>query len=459
LVIRAPNPFPSVCARVCNHPCEDRCRSGTTGGKNIAIRALKRFITDRIDPNIYKPAKLAKTSEEMPKVAIIGAGPAGLSAAHLLSLNGYKVTIFEAEKEPGGMLYTCIPNFRLPRDILRKEIDALIDENITLKCNTALGRDMTLDNLFISGFKAIFLAIGAHKSWRLGIEGEDVEGVYTSLKFLKAYNLEGKNLAKGKVVVIGGGNTAVDTARVAVRQKGVESVTILYRRTRVDMPALEEDIEMALQEGIKLETLMSLETLITPIKIHTKNGKVIGLECLKNELGNFDSSGRRRPIPIPNTEHIVPLDSLIVAIGEAPEISDISAMGIKTSNWDTVQIDTETLSTNHPGVFAGGDLVTGPNTVVDAIAAGKRAALMITRYLRGEDMKKPIIPKLPDFYIEPPKISEEEIDLTKRIPLRTIPVELRRDKHIEVEQALSVEEATWESRRCLRCDLEFTKPE
>ncbi len=231
-VIREANPFPSVCARVCDHPCETKCRAGATGGSSVAIRALKRFVADRVDPSVFNPVAEDWSEGTPPRVAIIGAGPAGLSAAHYLSLKGCKVTVFEAEKEPGGMLTCAIPSYRLPREVIEKEIDALLDGNITLKCDVALGRDIDIDGLFEEGYQAVLLAIGAHKSKPLQLENEDVEGVYPSIEFLKAFNLQKQQLAKGNVGVIGGGNSAIDAARMALRLKDVDKVTILYRRTR-----------------------------------------------------------------------------------------------------------------------------------------------------------------------------------------------------------------------------------
>ena len=451
IAIREANPFPSVCARVCSHPCESKCRSGLSGNQPIAIRALKRFITDRIDPLTYKPKRPLRTDKEMPKVAIVGSGPAGLTTAHFLSLQDYKVTVFEADPEPGGMLISGIPAYRLPRELLRKEIDSLIDENVTLKCDTAFGRDITVDNLFAQGYKAIFLAMGAHKSRRLNIEGEDITGVFPAIAFLKAFNLHGEKLANGRVGVIGGGDSAVDAARVSFRQEGVESVTIFYRRTQHEMPALEEEVEAALQEGIQLQALIS------PLKINSKNGRLTGVKFIKNKLGDFDSSGRRNPVPIHGTEHTIPLDTLIVTIGDVPEIDYISSLGIDVTKWGTIEVDAETLSTNRPGVFAGGDVVTGPNTVVEAIASGKKAAVMIDRFLRGEKLKQPSMARLPRVYVEPTVLNEEERRIFRSEPPR-ISVESRRLGFDEVELTLSVEEAIQEARRCLRCDLEFTQP-
>ncbi|MGD2091188.1 MAG: FAD-dependent oxidoreductase [Candidatus Aminicenantes bacterium] len=449
-VIREANPFPSICARVCSHPCEDRCRAGTTGGEAIAIRLLKRFITDRIDPSIYKPIRVVKTDRDMPKIAIVGAGPAGLTAAHYLSLRGYKVTVFEQSSQPGGMLGLCIPSYRMPREILKKEIDSLLDENITLKCNTDFGTNITIDSLFKDDYQAIFLAMGAHKSRLLNIEGEGVQGVYPAIKFLKAFNLKGEKLARGHVGVIGGGDSAVDAARVSAREKDVKSVTILYRRTRHEMPALQEEVDAALLEGVKLETLVS------PIKIHSRNNRLSGVECIRNKQGEVDKSGRRNPVPIPGTEHLLSFDTLIVTIGDVPDIDYVSPMGIETTQWGTLKIDKNTLTTNLAGVFAGGDVVTGPNTVVEAIAAGKKAAVMISRYLNGEELEQTPEVKLPRVYIEPPQISDEELAQQKRIEPPTISVEDRKRSLEEVELTLSVEAARYEARRCMRCDLEFT---
>ncbi len=450
-IIRETNPFPSVCARVCDHKCEDRCRLVTTGNRPVAIRALKRFITDNFDPAAYKPMRAAKAVGEMPRIAVVGAGPAGLTAAHYLSLDGCRVTVFEADDRPGGMLISGIPAYRLRRDVLLREICSLIDDSVSLKCNMTLGKDFTMDSLVEDGYRAIFLALGAHKSRRLNVAGEDVAGVYPAIEFLRAFNLDGKKFAKGRVGVIGGGNSAMDAAKVALRQAGVEGVTILYRRTRQDMPALGEEVVSAIEEGI------GLETLVSPAAIQSQDGRLVGIRCIRNELGQTDSSGRRKPIPIAGTEFSLPLDTLIVAIGEEPDIDYISSMGIEMGEKGTLRIDPETLATNRPGVFAGGDVVTGSNTVVDAIAAGKKAAMMIARYLHGDEMKQPCARKVPQVYVEPCVLSEQELNQTPRAEPPTLPIELRKRSFSEVELCLSAEEATREAKRCLRCDLEFTQ--
>jgi len=456
---------------VCGRKCENKCNIAISGGQAIAIRAMKRFITDRVDPSVYKPVRTARRDKGVHRIAVVGAGPAGLSVAHYLSLLGYKVTIVDAGEEPGGMLISCIPAYRLPLDVTRKEIKTLLDENITLRCGTVLGRDITIDELFKDGFEAVFLAIGADKSWRLGLEGEDTIGIYPSMQFLKAFNLRGEEMAKGHVGIVGGGNSAVDAARVAIRQKKVKSVTLLYRRTAQEMPAYAEEVEAALEEGIRLETLVSptsiryiraaeaegvrIETFVEPVRIDAKDGHLADIQCIRNKLGDIDSSGRRKPVPIPGTEFTIALDTLIVAIGERPDSDCLASMGLELDKGGRLQVDAKTLQTNRKGVFAGGDLVTGPNTVVNAIAAGRKAASVIDRYIHGEELVEPPKVKLPAFFIEPAVVSDEELEDAERVEPATLNAKSRKKSFKEVEMALSVEQAVREARRCLRCDLEF----
>jgi NADH-quinone oxidoreductase subunit F len=327
-----------------------------------------------------------------------------------------------------------------------------VDGNVTVICDQALGRDFAIDDLFARGFKAVFLALGAHKSRRLNIEGETLTGVYPAIQFLKAFNLRGETVAKGHVGVIGGGNSAIDAARVALRQEGVQSVTILYRRTRLDMPALKEEIQSALQEGIKLETMVS------PVRILSREGVVTGIECVRNELSKMDASGRRTPVPVAGTEFRLPIDTLIVTIGDEPDIDYIASMGIESTPKGTLKVDPQTLASSRPGVFAGGDVVTGPNTVVEAIAAGKKAAVMIGRHLRNEALQQPEAARKPRHYIEPLTLSEEALAEIRRAEPPLLPIEVRRRSFSEVELCLSETDAVREARRCLRCDLEFTKP-
>ncbi len=473
-VIRQANPFPSVCARVCDRQCETRCTLAAGGGQAIGVRALKRFITDRVDPSTYQPARAARPGQAAHRVAVVGAGPAGISAAHYLSLQGHQVTLFEAGKEPGGMLISCIPAYRLPREIVRKEMASLLDHNIALRYGRALGRDFTLEELWKDGFEAVFLAIGADKSWRLDLEGEGVRGVYTSMQFLKAFNLQGKELAKGNVGIIGGGNSAVDAARVAIRQKQVESVTLFYRRTCREMPAYAEEVEAAIEEGIQLETLVSpvkiryieaaisegvkVESFVQPIQIDTRNGHLAGIKCIRNRLGEMDASNRRKPVAIPGSEFAVFLDTLIAAIGERPDSDCLATMGLEIDGSGRLRVDPETLAAAHPGVFAGGDLVTGPNTVVEAIAAGKKAASSIDRFLRGQPLKDVPKRKMPSVYLEASAQAGEELEESERVEPATLPGASRRKSFAEVEMSLSAEQAVCEARRCLRCDLRFTQP-
>ena len=473
-VIRSANPFPAVSARVCDRKCESRCSLGTSGGEAVAIRALKRFVTDRVKPSVYKPVPAKKKRQ---KVAVIGAGPAGITAAHRLSLLGYGVTIFEAEDRPGGMLTCSLPAYRLPQDIVDKEIKTLVNKNIKIEYGRVLGKDITIHDLFVDKYDAVFLAFGAHESMRLDLKHEDVDGIYPSIQFLKAFNMRGEELARGHVGVIGGGNSAVDAARVALRQKDVASVSLFYRRTREEMPAYEEEVEAALEEGVRIETLISpvkilvrqeeieaavregveLETLVSPIKIHSRKGHLVDIECIRNQLGDVDATGRHKPVPIPGSEFKVKLDTLIVAIGEKPKSEFLAGLGLEIDKSGRIKVNPKTLATNLRGVFAGGDLVTGPNTVIDAIAAGKKAAESIDLYLQKKPLIKPARPKLPDVYIEPASGDESEsITRVRAVNPALTPTE-RVKNFREVEMSLPENSARAESRRCLRCDLAFTE--
>lgn len=472
-VIREANPLPSICGRVCDRKCEQRCNLGTTGGEPIAIRTLKRFVTDRVDPSVFQAPKQRTATKEGVRVAVVGGGPAGLSAAHYLSLAGYSVTIFESKDRLGGMLESAIPAYRLPREVLRKEIDHLIDDNITVEFGRTLGKNLTLDDLSTSGFATTFLAMGAHASSRLGLPGEDLEGIYPSLDFLKAFNVDGKELAKGHVGVVGGGNSAVDAARVALRQSQVKSVTLLYRRGWSEMPAFEEELEAAAEEGIAFQTLVSpmriryigaaleegvrLEPMLSPVRIQSEARHLVGIECVRNELGDVDWSGRRKPVPIAGSEFSLSLDTLIVAVGERPETQCLQSMGIDLDKGGRIHTDRMTLQTSRSGVFAGGDVVSGPYTVVDALASGRKAARMIDLYLRGQPLLIPSDANLPRHYVEPPIFRGEEDAEVARVVPSSSPVESRIGCFAEVEQTLSEQQAICESRRCLRCDLAFTE--
>jgi NADH-quinone oxidoreductase subunit F len=447
--IRGANPFPSVCARVCNHPCEASCRCGTTGGDPIAIRELKRFVVDRVDPSAYKQA-VRPAKANAPRVAVVGGGPAGLAAANALSLKGYRVTLLEREMKLGGMLVAGIPAYRLPRAVLDQEIRNLLNENITVECGKALGVDYTLRDLKGHGFSAIYLATGAHRSKRLGLPGDDVKGVLAGIEFLKAFNLHHKDLAKGRVGIVGGGNSALDAARVAIRQEGVEEVTIFYRRTRNEMPAYAEEIQAALEEGIRLETL------VAPLAVVSEHGKLTGVTFQRNELGEKDESGRARPVPIPGSEFTAGLDTLVVAISEEPEGEPLD--GLKRKSWGGLVINPESYLTSLEGVFGGGDVVSGPSTVIEAVAAGKNAAVMLDRYLQGKQLKALPRVALPEVYVPPFSTDEEEGETSGRVHPPHLPVEARHKNFREVDLCLSEDHAQCEARRCLRCDIEFTQP-
>ena len=450
-IIRQANPFPSVCARVCHHPCEKTCRAGATGGEPIAVRTLKRFVVDNVPPETYvetiKPA-----GPDSAKIAVVGAGPSGLAAAGLLGTLGYRVTVFERESVPGGMLISAIPEYRLPRDLLHREIAQLMNANVELKYDQTLGKDFTLDDLLgRQGFKAVYLALGSHQSKRMGVPGEDVkEGLVPGIQFLKAHNLHRRRLAKGRVGVIGGGNSALDAARVAFRHPGVTGVTVLYRRTQAEMPAYAEEIEAALAEGIEIRTL------VAPVEVLSKDGRLTGIKLQHCKLGEPDASGRRQPVPVPGSEHDLELDTLIVAISEEPEREGLSGLNVRKGG--TLLVNAESYLTSRPGVFAGGDVVTGPSTVVDAIAAGKNAARMISKYVSGQLLKTLPKVKLPTVYVEPVEAAAEGEAAPERVHQPELAVEARRYNFAEVELCVSEDQARTEARRCLRCDLHFTRP-
>ena len=446
-IIREANPFPSACARVCNHPCETKCRCGTTGGQAIAIRTLKRFVVDRVDPAIFR-VDVKQATEKSKKVAVVGAGPAGLTAAHCLSVKGYRVSVFEKECRPGGMLVCAIPEYRLPRQILEREIAALLNENTELLLGQALGRDFTIDDLFARGYDAVYVATGAHRSKKLGVPGEDATGVLPGIEFLKAYNLHGEQKARGKVGVVGGGNSAIDAARVARRQRDVTGVTVFYRRTEAEMPAYREEIEAARDEGIEIVEL------VAPLAVLAENGSLAGLRLQRNELGPPDDSGRRRPVPIPGGEYEVPLDTLVAAISEEPSSDGVEGLGL--TGWGSVRTNPESHVTSRPGVFGGGDVVRGPNTVVDAVHDGKDAAEMIDRYLSNKALKRIAKVKLPEVYVAP-AAEQPGDEAPARVAVPHLPVAARRGSFSEVELVISEAAALAEARRCLRCDLDFTQ--
>ncbi|MGO9016704.1 MAG: NADH-quinone oxidoreductase subunit NuoF [Dissulfurispiraceae bacterium] len=445
-VIRKGNPLASVCGRVCHHPCESKCKAAESG-KPIAVRALKRFAADYAHEKGIQ-VQFPKEGRKEQKVAVVGSGPAGLTAAYFLSLKGYDVTVFEAKPVVGGMLRVAIPEYRLPREAFDIDVDFMANAGVKFQTDTVLGKDISIDSLFEEGYKAIFVAIGSHKSMKLGIPGEDTEGVMPSLAFLEALHLC-KELHPGKrVVVVGGGNSAVDSARAAYRMEGVEKVILLYRRTRSEMPAFKDEVDAALEEGIDIQFLTA------PTRIISKNGKFNGVSCIRMKLGDADKSGRARPVPIEGSEFTIEADTLIAAIGEKPDTSCIDETSkIAVSARSTLVVDPDTLATAREGVFAGGDAVTGPNTVVWAMHAGKKVAESIDRYLSGETL--PIRHELtrPSRYIEPVELTDEEIMELERPEMPSLSPEERRKNFKEVDLGFTEEMAVKEARRCLRCEL------
>jgi len=439
---RERNPFPGICGRVCTHPCETACNRGDFD-QPIAICHLKRFLADW--EREHEPLPLPAVKEpKKEKVAIIGSGPAGLTAAHDLALMGYKVTIFEALPVAGGMLRVGIPTYRLPRDIIDYDIKRVTDLGVEIKLNTPIGKDLTIDDLKKKGYKAVFIAIGAYKGLKLRVPGEDeYEGFMDCISFLRQANLGEKVSPVKRVIVIGGGNAAIDSARTSLRI-GCEEVFIVYRRSRKEMPANEPEIQAAEFEGVKIHYLAA------PVRILGSNGKVTGMECIRMRLGEPDASGRRRPIPIEGTEFVIEADRIIPAISQEPDLSLLPAdHKFNISRWNSFVVNEVSYQTNIPGIFSAGDAVTGPNTVINAIAAGKEVAISIDRYLRGEDLlagrpeKKPCEGQ-PALKGEPPKLRQEMPALSR---------EERERNFKEVELGFTEEMAVEEAKRCLDCGV------
>jgi heterodisulfide reductase subunit A len=474
-IIQSTNPLPDVCGKVCDHECESTCARGFKD-EPMEIRKLKRYATEN-EYDTYKKQKRPIISRQQSvvntdptnKVAIIGSGPAGLAAAHELVVNGYPVTIFESGSQPGGMLKLGIPDYRLPNGALQFELDAVLNLGIDLKLNTQVGKGITIFDLKAQGYKAIFVAVGAQKGLALGLDGEDAANILNGLEFLKEINSllperlnEGYKLGKN-VAVIGGGNVAVDCARTA-RRLGAENVTVYYRRTRSEMPAAEEELIECENEGIRIEYLVSPKRLI--IEGEGPEKRMNAMEFIKNELGTPDKSGRRRPIVISGSEFTVNIDILLIAIGQTPDLDYLSGLeDLELTTRSTIIINNQTGSTNIPGIFAGGDVVTGPKNVVGAIKSGKIAANGISKYLSGakltnsmknyqpvgerrtEEMELLRLRKnqlIPSSFIDPERTRGKQ-DL--------LPLNDRLTGFSEVEPILTVEEAENEAHRCLGCRM------
>jgi formate dehydrogenase beta subunit len=476
---RTPNPFASICGRVCGHPCEPACRRGQFD-MPISIRALKRFVTERYGPESRNPIDVfagipkAKRSE---KVAVIGSGPAGMSAAHDLALLGYPVTIFEAAPVPGGMMHLGIPEYRLPRDVLQAQIREILDLGPELKLHMRLGRDFALEDLRRQGYMAVLMAFGLHRSRDLNLPGNELDGVVKGIDFLLNVNLGYRFEVGKRVVVIGGGNVAIDVARSAVREQqklavegglpneltssemdvamkefmdvsraalrmGAREVQLVCLESRSEMPASEEEIEEGLLEGMKLRPSLG------PKQFVGKDGKLSGLEVVKC-LSVFDENKRFNPKFEAGTEFVIPCDTVILAIGQASDLSFLRPNdGIETTRQGTLKINPDTLMTTAPGIFAAGDIAFGPRLIINAVADGKKAAVEIDKFLRGPEWQ----PK--EKFVQITVLNHhkmaEQYDEYSRLTVPALPIE-RRTGVAEVETGYTEEQARAEASRCLQC--------
>jgi len=432
-------PLPGILGRVCPHPCEKSCRRLEVD-EAVSIRELKRIAADRTDLSEI-PVPEVKQRDE--KVAVIGSGPAGLSAAYFLALDGYKVSVYEAMPETGGMMRYGIPEHRLPRSVIDTEIENLKRYGIEIHTNTTIGRDITIEELQEHGARAIFLGPGAWRGLKLRLPGEEAEEVNDVTAFLREVHLGKLKQIKGKAIVIGGGHSALDGARVALRL-GADEAHIIYRRSRTEMLAEPEEVEEAENEGIKIHFL------VAPLNISQEEGKVVGIECIRTRLTEPDTTGRRKPIPIEGSEFFIEADHIIPAIGQEPDLDVLGkGLNLDVSKWNLLKVNPETLQTNVPGVFAGGDAITGPATVIEAIDAGKRAAKYMAKYLQGEELPS-------EWQEEPPmgtnwlEIPDDEPTMN-RMKVPTLPMEERFSGFKEVSLLVEEDVSRDEAGRCLNC--------
>ena len=449
---RISNPFASICGRVCGHPCESACRRGEFDAP-ISIRALKRFVTERYGPESRNPIDVfgGKPKVKFGEiVAIIGSGPAGMSAAHDLALLGYPVTIFEASPLPGGMMRLGAPEYRLPRDVLEAQIREILDLGPELKLNRELGRDFTVEDLRRQGYKAVLIAVGLHRGRELTLPGNDLDGIVKGIDFLRDVNL-GNRLEVGKrVVVVGGGNVAIDAARTALREQqakhmadtGAQDVQLVCLESREEMPAFEEEIEEALLEGVKLHPSLG------PMRFLGAEGKLTGLEVIQC-VSVFDENKRFNPQFLPGTQFLMPCDTVILAIQQASDLSFLKPEdGIAITRQGTLKINPDTLMTTAPGIFAAGEIAFGSRLIIDAVADGKKAAMQIDKFLRGSQWK----PK--ERFVQITVLDHHEMaahyDEYSRLAVPDLPIG-QRSAVAEVECGYSEEQARREASRCLRC--------
>ncbi|MFC1924117.1 FAD-dependent oxidoreductase [Chloroflexota bacterium] len=436
-------PLAGVLGRVCTHPCEDSCTRSEVD-EPVFIKALHRYAADNTSDGI-KYQRKAPAWSRREKIAIVGSGPAGLAASWELARRGYWPTIFESHAVIGGMMATGIPRFRLPREVREREVKAIEELGVEIRTGVTIGRDVTIPDLRERGYRAFFLAIGAHENIKLNIPGEDLEGVVDSISLLFELNLRVGASVGRNLVVIGGGNSAVDSARAA-RRRGKRNVTILYRRTTEEMTAVKEEIDEAIMEGITIEYLAS------PLEILGDGNRVKGVRCQRMELGEVAEDGRRIPVPIPGSEFVIEADHVVLAIGQRPNTAQLNKKNLEiNSEDDTVKINPITLETNVRGIFAGGDCVTGSNSVVAAVAAGLRAAESIDRYLRGRALTKG------RSLVEPQPvevdIKERCVSPHKRAVMPLIPRSQRLGSFEETSTGLLPDVAEREAGRCVNCPL------
>jgi formate dehydrogenase beta subunit len=449
-IIRTASPMAASLGRACFHPCEKNCRRSNVESP-VAICKLKRFAWDYEDLRAMTKPNNPDKAKQTEKVAVIGAGPAGLSAAYYLALKGYPVTIFEALPVPGGMVGVGIPAYRVPKDVLQRETEFVQSMGVEINYNTPIGKDLTIPQLQQQGYKAFFISTGAHLSKTMGAEGEGegYTGFIKGIDYLrdcvttKIYDVKDK-----RIIVVGGGNVAMDCCRTPIRL-GAKEVTVVYRRTKKELPADLHEVNDSEIEGVKYIFLAA------PKRILAENGHVTGLECLRMELGEPDSSGRRRPVTINGSEFIVPADIILQAIGQDADLSVLNGVeGVQVTRWSTIAADTDTMQTNVPWLFTGGDVFNGPLTIVDACGNAQRAAESIHQYLNNQPVGLSVSEKMDKVMKKLGVHGKVEKWITtdwERVPMSTIPIEERVSSFGEVEKGYTLQQAMEEAARCLRC--------